>query len=448
MGALTSKPYAFTARPWELSEHESIDIFDPFGSSVKLSLRGGEVIRVLPNVRFALFDEWISDSSRFSYDSVLSESRSKFIGMRFTAADGLKNIFFSNLWFSRFLEFRLGSSFVPDHFCLSYVNTIRFFSNFFGFSKFSTGDSGLSDIRFFPAHQLSEFYSALNGGITHLFLFNLNLRYLFPTLSIRLRQAIFAVRGPTNIFNVSSTTNNLLGETNLTYGPKSLVCSFRRKSRVSRLFSSLNSYALLDLSTFDFFCGYVSSLKIRYSVFHQSPRSVSYSEFGINTTLQSQFFTYTHHYADSGFVSAVFLTNFTSSERAFDLILPIPHPYEDVYNYYIGGKSAAFLPAVSSKVSKFFFPFSFKLTYYPTFTPSRFELALYSSILSKKFNTNFSNYVTHFLGSQFQVNSINILLNVKRHNEFRSNYLYYLRPCPVFGLDFAYTFGGGLYNSF
>ncbi|MBY0443815.1 MAG: hypothetical protein K2Q15_01225, partial [Burkholderiales bacterium] len=188
MGALTSKPYAFTARPWELSERESIDIFDPFGSSVKLSLRGGEIIRVLPNVRFTLGEEWISDSSRFSYDSVLAESRSKFITISFNSGDEISQVYFSRLWFNTFFKFRLGYSFVPDHFSLSYISTIQFFQNFAGFSKNSSGFGGVSDNRFFPAHQLNAFYKALNSGVANLFFFNLNMRYLFPTISVKLRQ--------------------------------------------------------------------------------------------------------------------------------------------------------------------------------------------------------------------------------------------------------------------
>ncbi len=70
VGALTSKPYAFTARPWELSKTESIDVMDAMGSNIRIDARGMEVMRVLPNANEAINEEWISDKARFSYDGL------------------------------------------------------------------------------------------------------------------------------------------------------------------------------------------------------------------------------------------------------------------------------------------------------------------------------------------------------------------------------------------
>lgn len=69
VGALTSKPYAFTARPWELKHTESIDILDSFGSSIRIDTKGDEVMRILPKLNDELNEEWISDKIRFSYDA-------------------------------------------------------------------------------------------------------------------------------------------------------------------------------------------------------------------------------------------------------------------------------------------------------------------------------------------------------------------------------------------
>jgi len=68
IGALTSKPYAFTARSWELTSVESIDFFDPLCSSIRVDTRGSEIMRILPKVNNKLNEEWISDKVRFSYD--------------------------------------------------------------------------------------------------------------------------------------------------------------------------------------------------------------------------------------------------------------------------------------------------------------------------------------------------------------------------------------------
>jgi NADH-quinone oxidoreductase subunit G len=70
VGALTSKPYAFTARPWELKKTESIDVMDAMGSNIRIDSRGREVMRVLPRVNEEVNEEWISDKTRFACDGL------------------------------------------------------------------------------------------------------------------------------------------------------------------------------------------------------------------------------------------------------------------------------------------------------------------------------------------------------------------------------------------
>jgi len=70
VGALTSKPYAFTARSWELKSTESIDILDGLGSNIIINTKGNEVLRILPRFNESLNEEWITDKARFSYDGL------------------------------------------------------------------------------------------------------------------------------------------------------------------------------------------------------------------------------------------------------------------------------------------------------------------------------------------------------------------------------------------
>jgi len=70
VGALTSKPYAFVARPWELRKTETIDVLDAVGSSIRVDSRGMEVMRVLPRINDDINEEWISDKTRFAYDGL------------------------------------------------------------------------------------------------------------------------------------------------------------------------------------------------------------------------------------------------------------------------------------------------------------------------------------------------------------------------------------------
>jgi NADH-quinone oxidoreductase subunit G len=70
VGALTSKPYAFTARSWELTRTESIDVLDAVGSAIRVDARGAEVMRVLPRLNEDVNEEWISDKTRFACDGL------------------------------------------------------------------------------------------------------------------------------------------------------------------------------------------------------------------------------------------------------------------------------------------------------------------------------------------------------------------------------------------
>jgi len=70
VGALTSKPYSFKTRSWELNKTESIDVMDAVGSNIRLDSRGLEIMRILPRLNEDINEEWISDKTRFCYDGL------------------------------------------------------------------------------------------------------------------------------------------------------------------------------------------------------------------------------------------------------------------------------------------------------------------------------------------------------------------------------------------
>lgn len=72
VGALTSKPFAFTARPWELVKTESVDVMDAVGSNIRVDSRSGEVMRIMPRNNDEVNEEWLSDKSRFIWDGLRS----------------------------------------------------------------------------------------------------------------------------------------------------------------------------------------------------------------------------------------------------------------------------------------------------------------------------------------------------------------------------------------
>jgi NADH-quinone oxidoreductase subunit G len=73
VGALTSKPYAFAARPWELGKTQSVDVMDGVGSSIRVDTRGREVMRILPRINESLNEEWISDKTRHVVDGLRTQ---------------------------------------------------------------------------------------------------------------------------------------------------------------------------------------------------------------------------------------------------------------------------------------------------------------------------------------------------------------------------------------
>jgi NADH-quinone oxidoreductase subunit G len=73
VGALTSKPYAFTARPWELRKTDTIDVMDAVGSNIRVDARGREVLRILPRLHEDVNEEWLADKSRYAYDGLKTQ---------------------------------------------------------------------------------------------------------------------------------------------------------------------------------------------------------------------------------------------------------------------------------------------------------------------------------------------------------------------------------------
>jgi NADH-quinone oxidoreductase subunit G len=71
VGALTSKPYSFIARPWELRKTESVDVLDALGSNIRIDSRGAQVMRVLPRLNEEINEEWLNDKTRFAHDALI-----------------------------------------------------------------------------------------------------------------------------------------------------------------------------------------------------------------------------------------------------------------------------------------------------------------------------------------------------------------------------------------
>ena len=77
VGALTSKPYVFEARPWELKKTETVDVMDAVGSNIRVDTYGWEVKRILPRINEDINEEWISDKTRYACDGLLKQRLDK-----------------------------------------------------------------------------------------------------------------------------------------------------------------------------------------------------------------------------------------------------------------------------------------------------------------------------------------------------------------------------------
>ena len=88
VGALTSKPTAFHARPWEFAHTESIDVTDALGSAIRIDLRGREVVRILPRTNDAINEEWISDKTRYVCDGLKMQRLDRALRARERQAEG------------------------------------------------------------------------------------------------------------------------------------------------------------------------------------------------------------------------------------------------------------------------------------------------------------------------------------------------------------------------
>lgn len=92
VGALTSKPYAFKARSWELKKKEGIDVLDSLGSNIKIDIFNNEIVRILPKTNFNINKEWISNKTRYFFDSL------KYQRLKYPLLKDNKNKFYKISW--------------------------------------------------------------------------------------------------------------------------------------------------------------------------------------------------------------------------------------------------------------------------------------------------------------------------------------------------------------
>jgi len=221
MGALTSKPYAFVARPWELRHIETIDVGDSEGAQIKIQLRGKSILRILPSQNFISNFDWITDRTRFSYDANEFQRLDKLLIMNFQP-----NLNWQKLNWTNYIEFLYNlvlKNTVENHSLLKFT----IFNNLhvseqtlinYELTNAALGRSHLifnsSNENYDYCHDFVNFYTFDVSNYNQIYAtdfiltIGLNLREEFPILYSRIRQ-IFSENSVNDFYQFGANTNQI-----------------------------------------------------------------------------------------------------------------------------------------------------------------------------------------------------------------------------------------------
>ena len=300
IGALTSKPYAFTARSWELERVDFYDFYDSFLSPISLDLRGLSVMRVLPRINEDVSEEWISDKIRFSYDGF---RRQRLLVPYYRRESNFKEVSWEESFFYFFLNYNL---FAYDYInsqslevligkfvdVESLVSMKLFFENFKDssikisyFKKLASRDLYPSDYSFnYPLKEMQSLDLCVLLGV--------NLRYESPLLHLKLVR--LANRGLT-VFSFMSNGNSKIKSVSLGNSFKDLLFFLNGNSKYSILMSRMEKKLVLLGESLKLFNNemsiqnIVNQFSLRGFYISHLMQNVSYSSF-LNLGFQTQNF--------------------------------------------------------------------------------------------------------------------------------------------------------------
>jgi len=385
MGALTSKPFTFTARSWELSDRLTYDFTDTFFSAIKVSFRGSSVMRILPEFSQTMLSEWISDRARFSYDSIAlsDQSRDTLAGLDVP----LTSVFWLNYFSKRF------STYFSNFFRSPYVDlsAAKRIGSFFQMSGLGLYVARTYDFRSYCVDYFK--FCSVVPSFKYVFLVGINLRYQLPVLAASFRKV--SAQPDYSFFSFGFFSNNLLNEINLGFRNRDLVDFSRAKSRVSRFFlKNLSSSALITSPQLaDLFKNPLFATKV--FTFFDLPNSLSFAEInGFSTKL---------NFCTSA--SGSFSNPHPFSYSAYNIRAGKYQKFESFYSSMFYGNSTFFFKA-NARVADFFGDFS-------TFAHKSQLLYFYA------------NFYSHYTDFAFSGNSLNILVSLRRQIDSRSSFSYY-----------------------
>lgn len=246
IGALTSKPYAFTARSWELKNIETIDLFDSLCSNIRIDIRSSEILRILPINNQYVNGEWISDKTRYAYDGL---RRWRFINPMLKK----ENLFINCSWQEILLYLKnkinkISSNNIiinTGNFCdLETITTLDNFSNKLN-NVIINSDINITGDKQNYFITLNDFNELLSHKI--FIIVGINLRLQNPILNIKLRKlsqsnnVLIGFIGSKHDYNINllHLGNNLLNLLKLVQGKHNfanIIFSFFKKENINYLY--------------------------------------------------------------------------------------------------------------------------------------------------------------------------------------------------------------------
>ena len=252
VGALTSKPYAFTARPWELRSISTVDILDSFCSSIRVDIRGTDIMRILPLMNVKANEEWISDKTRFFHDGIkyqrlntpLLKFGNVFVNIDWNSAFSISSKFFS-FFYKNVNNFFRKNSFenVLESFSLTVcigklidietLLVLKFFFDSIGGANFL-----FNDFLEFRNEDFREYFASSRSldfdDIDCVFLLNCNLRLEFPILNTKLRRAF--LKQDLNVVSIGQAVSLNITFFNIAISSKNFLEFLEGKNFFCRLF--------------------------------------------------------------------------------------------------------------------------------------------------------------------------------------------------------------------
>ena len=302
VGALTLKPHAFTARPWDLKSIESIDILDSLNSNIRIDIKGSRILRILPKINEQLNENWISDFTRFSYESVQSfRIKYPYLSLNRFFFSFIEHDLFMRLSWEQCIEFfnifinlknfNLFNFFINSGIGLFNSNFFYFMSKIIQNSKFFIENLPMCDIDNRDSFYLNSFNTYMKSNI-YLF-YDLNLKENYSVFNARVKNYISNSFNKKYFFYIGKNINHSYQTYHLGNSLVSLFDLLRGKNLNINYFFKLSS-RLFNFNLFSSnvsFYNYLNKLNVfdnitvnNFNFFSNLP---GYFESGINSDLVS-----------------------------------------------------------------------------------------------------------------------------------------------------------------